>query len=127
MIGRVDRPGDGGGHATRCQGLRDRLPVGKSARWRSMKRFVSLVSVLFMSFSVHAQQDALRPFVPPPAEIKLGTVLTGQLLVGRTDAWPGAPDFFCRQSTTASNVVHPLADGSPKCYARSMVLGDIGD
>jgi len=92
-----------------------------------MKRFISLVGVLFMSFSAHAQQDALRPFVPPDAEIKLGTVFTGQLLVGRPDAWPGAPDFFCRQSTTASPVNHPLADGSPKCYARSMVLGDIGD
>ena len=77
-----------------------------------MKRFVSLVSVLFMSFSVHAPQDALRPFVPPPAEIKLGTVLTGQLLVGRTDAWPGAPDFFCRQSNTQASLEnHPLAVG----------------
>jgi hypothetical protein len=92
-----------------------------------MKRLVSLMGVLFMSFSVHAQQDALRPFVPPDAALKLGTVLTGQLLVGRTDAWPGAPDFFCRQSTTASNVDHPLADGSPKCYLRSLVIGDIGD
>jgi hypothetical protein len=93
-----------------------------------MKRLISLVGVLFLSFSVHAQQDALRPFVPPDAAIKLGTVLTGQLLAGRTDAWPGAPDFFCRQSTTsASEVNHPLADGSPKCYARSLVLGDIGD
>jgi len=93
-----------------------------------MRRAVSLLSVLFMSFSVHAQRDPLRPFVPPDAEIKLGTVLTGQLLVGRADAWPGAPDFFCRQSTTsASEVNHPLADGSPKCYARSLVLADIGD
>jgi hypothetical protein len=93
-----------------------------------MKRLVSIVGVLFMSFPVHAQQDALRPFVPPNAEIKVGTVLTGQLLVGRTDAWPGAPDFFCRQSSTQASVVnHPLADGSPKCYARSLVLGDIGD
>jgi hypothetical protein len=47
-----------------------------------MKRLVSLVGVLFMSFSVHAQQDALRPFVPRDAEIRVGTVLTGQLLVG---------------------------------------------
>ena len=92
-----------------------------------MKRLVSLVGVLFMSLSLHAQQDALRPFVPPDAELKLGTVLTGQLLAGRMDAWPGAPDFFCRQSTTASAVNHPLADGSPKCYMRSLVLGDIGD
>ena len=93
-----------------------------------MKRWVSLVGLLFMSFSVHAQQDALRPFAPPDAGIRLGTVLTGQLLVGRTDAWPGAPDFFCRQSTTsATEVNHPLADGSPKCYARSLVLADIGD
>jgi len=91
-------------------------------------RLLSLVGVLCMSFSLHAQQDALRPFVPPDAAVKLGTVLTGQLLAGRTDAWPGAPDFFCRQSTTSSsNVNHPLADGSPKCYARSLVLGDIGD
>ena len=58
-----------------------------------MKRVVSLVGVLFMSFPLQAQQDPLRPFVPPDAEIKLGTVLTGQLLVGRTDAWPGAPDI----------------------------------
>lgn len=92
-----------------------------------MTRLLPLV-VLFMSFSVHAQQDPLRPFVPPDAPFKLGTVLTGQLLVGRPDAWPGAPDFFCRQSTTsASEVNHPLADGSPKCYARSLVLADIGD
>ena len=48
-----------------------------------MKRWGWLVGLLFMSFSVHAQQDALRPFVPPDAEIKLGSVLTGQLLVGR--------------------------------------------
>src|SRR5687768_11722257 len=80
---------------------------------RSMKRLTGLVGVLFMSFSVHAQQDALRPFVPPNAEIKLGTVLTGQLLVGRKDAWPGAPDFFCRQSNTQASLVnHPLADGT---------------
>ena len=92
-----------------------------------MKRLVSLVGVLFMSFSVHAQQDALRPFVPPDAELKRGTVWTGQFLVGRADAWPGAPDFFCRQSSTESTVNHPLADGTPKCYARSLVLGDIGD
>jgi hypothetical protein len=93
-----------------------------------MKRLAGLVGMLFMSFSVHAQQDALRPFVPPNAEIKLGTVLTGQLLVGRKDAWAGAPDFFCRQSNTQASLVnHPLADGSPKCYARSLVLGDIGD
>ena len=92
-----------------------------------MKRVASLVGVLFMSFTLHAQQDALRPFVPPDADIKLGTVLTGQLLAGRSDAWPGAPDFFCRQSTTASNIRHPLADGSPKCYVRSLIIGDIGD
>src|SRR6266498_4904700 len=92
-----------------------------------MTRLVALVAVLFMSFSVHAQQDALRPFVPPNAELRLGTVLTGQLLAGRTDAWPGAPDFFCRQSTIPSNVRHPLADGSPKCYMRSLIIGDIGD
>ena len=93
-----------------------------------MKRLTGLVGVLFMSFSVHAQQDALRPFVPPNAEVKLGTVMTGQLLVGRKDAWPGAPDFFCRQSTTQASLVnHPLADGTPKCYMRSLVIADIGD
>jgi hypothetical protein len=92
-----------------------------------MKRLVAFVGVLFMSFSVHAQQDALKPFVPPNAEMKLGTVLTGQLLAGRTDAWPGAPDFFCRQSNSQSTVNHPLADGTPKCYTRSLVIADIGD
>jgi hypothetical protein len=92
-----------------------------------MKRLVSIMAMLVVSLSVHAQQDPLRPFIPPDAAIRLGTVLTGQLLVGRPDAWPGAPDFFCRQSTTDSTVNHPLADGSPKCYARSLVLGDIGD
>jgi hypothetical protein len=93
-----------------------------------MKRLVAFVGVLVMSFSAHAQQDALRPFVPPDATMKLGTVMTGQFLAGRTDAWAGAPDFFCRQSTTsASQVNHPLADGSPKCYARSLIVGDIGD
>jgi hypothetical protein len=92
-----------------------------------MKRLVAFVGVLFMSFSVHAQQDALKPFVPPNADMKLGTVLTGQLLVGRTDAWPGAPDFFCRQSNSQSTVNHPLADGTPKCYTRSLVIADIGD
>jgi hypothetical protein len=92
-----------------------------------MKRLVSLVGVLVMSLSVDAQQDALRPFVPPNAEIKLGTVLSGQLLVGRADAWPGAPDFFCRQSDSQSLVNHPLADGTPKCYVRSLVIADIGD
>jgi hypothetical protein len=24
-------------------------------------------------------------------------------------------------------VIHPLADGTPKCYAKGMILGDIGD
>ena len=93
-----------------------------------MKRLTGLVAVFFMSFSVHAQQDALRPFVPPNAEITLATVMTGQLLVGRKDACPGAPDFFCRQSNTQASLVnHPLADGTPKCYMRSLVIGDIGD
>ena len=45
-----------------------------------MTRLTSLVAVLFMSFSVHAQQDALRPFIPPDAETKLGTVFTGRLI-----------------------------------------------
>jgi hypothetical protein len=67
------------------------------------------------------------PFVPPNATTRGGLVVDGHLLAGRSDAWQGAPDFFCRQSDSHSNVIHPLADGTPKCYAKGMVLGDIGD
>ena len=91
-----------------------------------MRRAGSLVIILFLSFTAYAQ-DALAPFVPPNAESVSGTVLRGQLLWGRTGGWPGTPDFFCRQSESHSNVSHPLADGTTKCYARGMVLGDIGD
>jgi len=91
-----------------------------------MPRAGSLVIILSLSLTVRAQ-EALAPFVPPNADSVAGTVLRGQLLWGRTEIWPGAPDFFCRQSESHSNVSHPLADGTPKCYARGMVLGDIGD
>ena len=85
-----------------------------------------VIIILSIAFTAHAQ-EALAPFVPPNANSASGNVLRGQLLWGRTDSWPGAPDFFCRQSNSQSNVLHPLADGTPKCYAKGMVLGDIGD
>jgi hypothetical protein len=91
-----------------------------------MPRGGSLVLFLSLSLTVHAQ-EALAPFVPSNANIVGGNVLRGQLLWGRTESWPGAPDWFCRQSESHSNVSHPLADGTPKCYARGLVLGDIGD
>ena len=85
-----------------------------------------VIIILSIALTAHAQ-EALAPFVPPNANSASGNVLRGQLLWGRTDSWPGAPDFFCRQSNSQSNVLHPLADGTPKCYAKGMVLGDIGD
>ena len=85
-----------------------------------------VIIVLSIALTAHAQ-EAIAPFVPPNANSVSGNVLRGQLLWGRTDSWPGAPDFFCRQSNSQSNVLHPLADGTPKCYAKGMVLGDIGD
>lgn len=92
-----------------------------------MKRFGSLLVMVFVGLTAHAQ-DGLLPFVPPNATNKTGTVISDHLLVGRLDGWPGAPDFFCRESEShASQVNHPLADGTPKCYAKGMVLGDIGD
>jgi hypothetical protein len=91
-----------------------------------VKRRLSLVIMLLMSLPVTAQ-DVLAPFIPPNATERQGTYLAGQVLAGRTDSWAGAPDFFCRQSTSHGEVIHPLADGTPKCYAKGMVLGDIGD
>lgn len=91
-----------------------------------MRRTGSLVLVLMLSLTASAQ-EALAPFVPPNADSLAGNVLRGQLLWGRSEGWPGAPDLFCRQSESHSNVPHPLADGTPKCYARGLVLGDIGD
>jgi hypothetical protein len=91
-----------------------------------MPRGGSLVLFLSLSLTVNAQ-EALAPFVPSNANSVGGNVLRGQLLWGRTESWPGAPDLFCRQSESHSNVAHPLADGTPKCYIRGLVLGDIGD
>ena len=76
-----------------------------------------VIIILSIALTAHAQ-EALAPFVPPNATSASGNVLRGQLLWGRTDSWPGAPDFFCRQSNSQSNVLHPLADGTPKCYAK---------
>ena len=90
-----------------------------------MSRLGTVAIVLGISLTVHAQ-DALAPFVPQNAARK-GTVLEGHVLAGRKDSWAGAPDFFCRQSDSHSDVLHPLADGTPKCYAKGMVLADIGD
>ena len=86
---------------------------------------VSILTLSLLAASSASAQE-LRPFTPPNAA-PTGNVFTGQLLWGRPDAWPGAPDFFCRQSESHSDVAHPLADGTPKCYAKGMVLGDIGD
>jgi hypothetical protein len=90
-----------------------------------MSRLGTIALTLGISFTVHAQ-DALAPFVPRNAS-REGTVLKGHLLGGRPDSWAGAPDFFCRQSESHSDVLHPLADGTPKCYAKGMILADIGD
>jgi hypothetical protein len=81
---------------------------------------------LALSLTVSAR-DTLAPFVPPNAGSTKIQKFDRHLLWGRTDAWEGAPDFFCRQSESHSDVIHPLADGTPKCYAKGMVLGDIGD
>ena len=91
-----------------------------------MPRAGSLVIILSLSLTARAQ-EVLAPFVPPNAGSVSGNVLRGHLLWGRPESWPGTPDFFCRQSESHSDVLHPLADGTPKCYARGMVLGDIGD
>jgi hypothetical protein len=82
--------------------------------------------VLALSLTVSAR-ETLAPFVPPNASTTKVRAFDRHLLWGRTDAWEGAPDFFCRQSDSHSNVIHPLSDGTPKCYAKGMVLGDIGD
>jgi len=91
-----------------------------------MPRVVSLVVLVSLSVVARAQ-EVMAPFVPPNAASVAGNVLRGHLLWGRTEGWAGAPDFFCRQSNSQSNVLHPLADGTPKCYAKGMVLADIGD
>jgi hypothetical protein len=89
---------------------------------------VFVTSVLLMSLSGQAAQDPLSRFLPSDVTTRKGTIISGHLLVGRADGWPGAPDFFCRESTSnATRESHPLADGTPKCYAKGMVLGDIGD
>jgi hypothetical protein len=82
--------------------------------------------VLAFSLTVSARQT-MAPFVPQNASPASVWAFDRNLLWGRTDAWEGSPDFFCRQSESHSNVIHPLSDGSPKCYAKGMVLGDIGD
>jgi hypothetical protein len=87
---------------------------------------VTFVLVVVLSLTVSAR-EAMAPFVPPNARSKKVQVIDRHLLWGRTDGWEGAPDFFCRQSDSQSNVIHPLADGTPKCYAKGMILGDIGD
>jgi hypothetical protein len=93
-----------------------------------MVRAGLLMIALLLSVPAHAQEAAaIAPFVPPNVFTIRGNVFTGQLLWGRTDSWAGAPDFFCRQTNSQSNVVHPLADGTPKCYAKGIVVGDIGD
>ena len=86
----------------------------------------TLAFLLALSLTGSAS-DIPAPFVPPNASTRAGLVVDSHLLAGRSDAWEGAPDFFCRQSESHSNVIHPLADGTPKCYAKGMVLGDIGD
>lgn len=54
--------------------------------------------------------------------------LAGYLLVGRMDAWPGAPDFFVSVEDRHWGQTGPLdADGTPKVFARSLVLADLGD
>jgi len=85
----------------------------------------TLFLVLAFSLTVSAQQ-AMAPFVPQNAPASIWAI-DRHLLWGRTDTWEGAPDFFCRQSESHSNVIHPLSDGTPKCYAKGMILGDIGD
>lgn len=93
-----------------------------------MVRVGLLIIFLLVSLPAHAQESvAIAPFVPPNVGLIRGNVFSGQLLWGRVNGWPGAPDFFCRQSDSQSNVIHPLADGTPKCYAKGIVVGDIGD
>jgi len=91
----------------------------------SRTRLTALVTLCLVTLA-HAQDTS--KFVPSNAPTKVVTVLPGQVLAGRLDAWAGSPDFFCRQSVSDDvDVMHPLADGTPKCYAKGMVLGDIGD
>ena len=80
-----------------------------------------------LAFSLTVSAQVVAPFVPPNAIPSNLWAIDRNLLWGRLDNWEGAPDFFCRQSETHSNVIHPLADGTPKCYSKGMVLGDIGD
>jgi hypothetical protein len=89
---------------------------------------MSRATIFFvLAFSLAVSAQTMAPFVPQNASPASVWAFDRNLLWGRTDAWEGSPDFFCRQSESHSNVIHPLSDGSPKCYAKGMVLGDIGD
>ena len=89
---------------------------------------MSRATIFFVfAFSLAVSAQTMAPFVPQNASPASVWAFDRNLLWGRTDAWEGSPDFFCRQSESHSNVIHPLSDGSPKCYAKGMVLGDIGD
>jgi hypothetical protein len=90
-----------------------------------------LVALVLLSSSMRAAaDDRIAPFLEPELDItrvphqvfKEGAFL----LKGRTTVWPGAPDFLLRTDKKDAN--WPLSDdGTPKFYARSAILSDIGD
>lgn len=90
-------------------------------------RLAAAALALLLAAPAAAQEDPLRHFIPPAFATTPGMFIPGHLMSGRPDVWPGAPDFLCRQTTRGPGPEHPLQDGTPKCYARSMILGDIGD
>lgn len=89
-------------------------------------RFLLAALHWLLAWPVQAQ-DPLAPFIPPPDPTTPGTYIEGHLLGGRADAWPGAPDLLFRNTVTLPPCTHFLCDGSPKLYARSLLLGEIGD
>lgn len=76
----------------------------------------------------YAQDARLLPFVPAGDETP-ATILDGYLLGGDPSVWPCAPDLFFRSRDFGGDerTGHCLDDGTPKLYARSLVLADKGD
>ena len=90
-----------------------------------------LIALVIASSSMAAAADErIAPFLEPGLDV---TEVPHQvfeegafLLGGRTNVWPGAPDFLLRMDGKLAN--WPLSgDGTPKFYARSAILSDIGD
>ena len=95
----------------------------------SIIRYVLTFSIASSSLAFAADSPIshfLKPGLGPngvPTEVfPEGAFVLG----GRSDVWPGAPDFLLRMDKQFA--AWPLSDdGTPKLYARSVVITDIGD